>query len=165
MANIGALLGKDIGGLPLGVWGVLVIGGVGVGWWILSRNKTASSVTSTSTPPASPTQVVAGGCPPLTMPTCGPGYQPVSGVDANNCTVWTCQPIGGSGGGTGTGPQFIVAGPTDDMASIATKYNLTLVALYALNPWAGSPTGPFGAGQSYNPNLPGNIVGLQVRVQ
>lgn len=29
--------------------------------------------------------------------------------------------------------------------------------IYADNPWLGNINGPFGAGQSYNPNLPGNV--------
>lgn len=44
-----ALLNKDIGGLPLWVWGIAGLGGIGLGYYFYSRAKAGSASTASAT--------------------------------------------------------------------------------------------------------------------
>ena len=152
--------------------GVLVAGVVGYAFYKRSKNSSSSS-----SPGANVGQPVDQYGNPLYPTNLSGVYSQQPGGNFSTGTGTTTTP--GTGGTSTTtlpprgflGPpspvpssKFITGGPTDTLQGIAAANNLSIQQLYALNPWAGTLNGNYAAGGNYNPNLPGDVNGLQVRI-
>jgi|SRR5579885_952598 hypothetical protein len=148
----------------------LIAIGIILALYLRAKFFSTSGVPSAPTPPSLPTTGSDGtitlqpgptgtddgtyvGQPPISTP-------PTSTPPTSTPTFPT-QPIMGA-------PRFIKVGQdvpaNTTIAQIASQFNLSLPQIYALNPWMGHYPGNYVAGGDYNPNLPGNVAGLQVRV-